>query len=195
MDDASGSLPADKAQREQLLTWYWLEEYLFADVHKRFKQGERIGYFDFYSIIYWKRNASKKNIKKGLDKLRIKPWQLLRQVEAAGGPKQKLKVLRRVNGIGIAIASAIMAVCYPEHYTVVDSYVLTEYNESRKETVEGWVCLSLDSLTDERYLEYNKWCKELSHAWDCSLRDVDRILWTKVWKKGVVPPKSQADQQ
>jgi len=184
MAKTSGRRPIHKTEFGELLMLYDLETYLFQDVHEKFERGEPVSEFDFYCIIYWKRNASKTNIKKGLDKLRTKPWQLLRQVEAAGGPKQKLKVLRKVSGIGIAIASAILAVCYPDEYTVVDSYVLKMLKERGH--------LSDDSMTESRYLEYNQKCKTWSRKLGISLRRMDRLLWTKAWKKRVVPSELRA---
>jgi len=184
MAETSGLLPIDKAQREQLLKLYWLEKYLFEDeqgVHKKFERGEHIGEFDFYCIIYWKRNPSKAKIRKSLTELGAKPQDLLDEVRKAEEqePLAQVKALTKFKHIGVAIASAILAVCYPQRYTVVDSYILTMLAE------EGY--LSDDSMTIERYLEYNELCKRLSDAWGKSLRDVDRVLWTKEWKKRVVP--------
>jgi len=179
MAEASGSLPIDRAQRERLVKLYWLEKYLFEDVHERFEGGQRIDDFDFYSIIYWKRNASKTNIKKGLAKLGKTPGELLDELGQAQRLEDKFAVLTKVSGIGVAIASAILAVCYPEEYTVVDTYVLSMLKKGKH--------LSDGSLTVEGYREYNEWCKEESGKYDMSLRDVDRALWTKAWRERVEP--------
>ncbi|HAL62799.1 MAG TPA: hypothetical protein DCP08_10395, partial [Chloroflexi bacterium] len=180
MAETSGSLPIDRAQIERLVKLYWLETYLFTDVHEKFEQGEGISEFDFYCIVYWKRNASKTNIQKGLAKLGKTPAELLDEVRRAEEIEAKFEVLTQVSGIGVAIASAILAVCYPEEYTVVDTYVLR--------MLKDWGCLSDHSLTDERYLEYNKLCKRWSRELGISLRQVDRVLWAKAWKERVVPP-------
>mgnify|MGYP001106202592 CR=1 FL=1 len=185
MAETSPPLPIDKAEREQLLKLYWLEKYLFEDVHEKFERDEPIDDFDFYCIIYWKRNASKTKIQNSLKELHITPTDLLNEVRKAETDREKLRVFRRVKHIGPAIASAILAVCYPEKYTVVDTYVLSEYNEWCQKKLKEWRCLSVNSLTDEQYLEYNEWCKRLGDTWGKSLRDVDRILWTKAWKEGL----------
>jgi hypothetical protein len=175
MAETSACLPVGKTEIERLLRLYHLETYLFGDVHNRFERGESISEFDFYCIIYWKRNASKTKIQKGLAKLDKTPDKLLDEVRQVEGLEAKFAVLREVKGIGPAIASAILAVCYPEEYTVVDSYVLNMLKEME--------LLSGDSLTDERYLEYNKLCRGWSRKLGITLRDLDRILWTKAWKE------------
>jgi len=185
MAEISSSLQIDKAQRERLLKLYWLEKYLFDDVHDKFKRGQHIDDLDFYSIIYWKRSPSKTKIQDSVKESSITPTDLLNEVRKAETDKEKLRVLTRVKHIGPAIASAILAVCYPEKYTVVDTYVLSEYNKWCKEMLKEWRCLSVNSLTDEQYLEYNEWCKELSCTWGTSLRNVDRVLWTKGWKENL----------
>jgi len=177
--ETSPPLPIDKAQIEQLLTLYWLETYLFSDVHKKFERGEGISEFDFYCIVYWKRNASKTNIQKGLAKLGKTPAELLDEVRRTEEIEAKFEVLTEVSGIGVAIASAILAVCYPEKYTVVDGYVFN--------MLKDWGLLSDGSLNVEGYLEYNALCLGLSRTWRRSLRDVDRVLWAKAWKERVVP--------
>lgn len=179
MAEASGSLPIDRAQRERLVKLYWLEKYLLEDVHERFEGGQRIDDFDFYCIVYWKRNASKTNIKKGLAKLGKTPGELLDELRRTEEIEAKFEVLTEVSGIGVAIASAILAVCYPEKYTVVDGYVFN--------MLKDWGLLSDGSLNVEGYLEYNALCLGLSRTWRRSLRDVDRVLWAKAWKERVVP--------
>lgn len=178
MAETSPRLPIDKAERERLLTLYWLEKYLFGKVHEKFEQSRPIEKFDFYCIIYWKSNRNKTGIQKGLGKR--DPGQLfdeVRETEAAGKPKDTVKVLTKAKGIGIAIASAILAVCYPDKYTVVDSYVFNK--------VKDWGYLSDASLNDEGYLKYNELCKRWSHELGISLRQVDRVLWTKAWEEGL----------
>ncbi|MGB5931830.1 MAG: hypothetical protein WBH57_02020 [Anaerolineae bacterium] len=186
MADKSCSFPLDKAERERLRKLYWVEKYLFEDVHDKFKTGELIDDFDFYSIIYWKRNPSKPKIRDVLAELGKGPQDLLDEVRKAEGDKAKVEVLTKVKHIGPAIASAILAVCYPDDFTVVDQDVLT--------LVKDWGWLSDDSLTRERYLEYNQKCKEWSGKLGMTLREMDRVLWAKAWKKRLERWLSETDQ-
>jgi len=183
MAETSGSLSIDKVERERLLKLYWLEKHLFGKVHEKFERDEPdepIDDFDFYCIVYWKSSRNKTGIRNGLDKLDKTPGKLfdeVRKTEAAGKPKDTVKVLTKVEGIGIAIASAILAVCYPDKYTVVDSYVFKK--------VQDWGYLSDASLNDEGYLRYNDLCKRWSCELHISLRKLDRILWTNAWEEGL----------
>lgn len=187
MGKTSARLPIRKTEFSELLMLYDLETYLFQDVHAKFERGKPIDDFDFYCIIYWKSNRNKTGIRNGLGKLDPgKLFDEVRETEEAEKPKDTVKVLTKVKGIGIAIASAILAVCYPDKYTVVDSYVFKKVKE--------WGYLPDASLNDEGYLKYNELCKEWSHKYRIPLRDVDRILWTKAWKKRVVPSQSRTGQ-
>lgn len=183
MAKTSSRRPIRKTEFWELLTLYDLETYLFQDVHEKFKRGDRICEFDFYCIIDWKSRRNKPGIKKGLRK--SDPGKLFDEVREAKEPKAKVEALTKVKGIGIAIASAILAVCYPDNFTVVDSYILDMLKEG------GY--LSNASLTpEERYLEYNEKCNGWSRKERISLRRMDRLLWTKAWKKRVVPSELRA---
>ena len=48
----------------------------------------------------------------------------MREVSKAPKPADKVKSLLDIKGIGIPIASAILAVCYPKLFTVLDSRAL-----------------------------------------------------------------------
>lgn len=182
MTKTSARLPIRRTEFGELLMWYDLEDYLFHDVHEQFERGECICEFDFYCIVDWKSRRNKPEIKKGLGQLGMKPWHLLRRVEAADGLEDKLKVLTEVNGSGIAIASAILAVCCPEKYTVVDTYILRMLDMLASDEY-----ISDDAKGVKLYIEYNEKCKRWSRKLGISLKRTDKLLWTKAWKERVVP--------
>jgi len=175
MAENSGSVPMDEAERERLLALYNLEDHLFTCVHEKFKQRKHISPFDFYCVVYWKSNRNRKGIREGLGK--SDPGKLFDEVREARKPKAKVEALIKVKGIGIAIASAILAVCYPEEYSVVDSLVF--------KLVKKWGYLSDASLNVGGYLRYNEWCLERRDEWRIKLREVDRIVWRKAWEEGL----------
>ncbi len=79
-----------------------------------------------------------------------------------------LKALQKVPGIGLATATAILTVCYPDDFTIIDRRVL-ESLKLRPNT-EDW--------TAEEYIrEFLPKIKEYARTWCCSLRDADRALW------------------
>jgi len=80
-----------------------------------------------------------------------------------------LKTLTSVPGIGLATATAILTVCYPDDFTIIDWRVLAQLGLSRVAT---------DAWTAEEYLErYLPAVRERARIWGCTLRDADRGLW------------------
>lgn len=97
--------------------YYFLEQYLFKDVSNNFKNHGFLTPEEFFAIVIWKRNASKTKIREGVRN----SGRTIREITSKIR-EQKLNVLLfpKIPGIGIAFASAILTVCYPDDFTVVD---------------------------------------------------------------------------
>ena len=103
-------------------------------------------------------------------------------VEDAGNANsdiQALKALVSVPGIGLAAASAILTVCYPEKFTIIDQRALETLDlfpsklreDERKE-------YKTDDWSPADYVqEYLPKVRDCSQRWRRSLRDADRALW------------------
>ena len=93
--------------------------------------------------------------------------------------EDKVKLLIEISFIGLPMASAILAVCYPDDFTVVDYRAIVSLKSL------GQVVLSNPSENLLAYLAYNQICKERAIEVGCSLRNFDRYLWAKVFYEGI----------
>src|SRR5438477_3026556 len=104
------------------LRYFDREHYLFEDVHQRFKDEHSLGAFDFFSIVIWKANRAKSKIARRILK---KPLKATRDLETrcraltkslynAADDKERFRVLIKDWGFALPMASAILAVCWPE---------------------------------------------------------------------------------
>lgn len=109
------------------LEYYDIEKYLFTKVHERFRQDGWLCAFDFFSIVRWKSNRSKGMIRQALcercSDLDQAVESLTGDIHEAADHEVRLKILLEVRGIGLSMASAILTVLYPDHFTVYDTRV------------------------------------------------------------------------
>jgi len=164
---------------KRYIKYYFLEEkYLFDEVNKSFhkRKGSYLTPQEFFSIIFWKRKPSGKKIALRWNKESIET--IIKKLNKAKTKKEKIKILTDINGIGIAIASAILTVCYPNDFTVIDYRVLNSLKELGVE-VKG---NPRENIKD--YLRYVDICKAEAKKYGLTLRDFDRALWAMDWYKG-----------
>jgi hypothetical protein len=167
----------DSVELAECLKLYYIEDYLFKQVHPRFGDGGAMEPFDFFAIVAWKSNRTKTKIKKGLDDAEKTVQGLMGEVAQAKTPRDKVEVLLQVWGIGLAVASAILTVCDPDEFTVLDYRAW--------DVLEG---ASLQGLpehypaTSDEYLDYCRVCRQLAERVGMRLRDLDRALWAKSWR-------------
>jgi hypothetical protein len=80
-----------------------------------------------------------------------------------------LKTLASVPGIGLATATAILTVCHPDDFTIIDQRVLGQLG-LEPATTSNW--------TEEDYCKrYLPRVQEWARTWNCTLRDADKALW------------------
>ena len=167
----------DRDQLNECLELYDVETYLFNQVSKRFEDDGTLEPFDFFAIVVWKSNRAKTKIKKGLEKAGKSVSELMTEVSQAVSLKDKVRILWDIEGIGLSVASAILTVCHPEVFTVLDYRVwevLTKAAVQDLPTRSSW--------SPEDYLQYCEVCRRLADRMDLSLRDLDRALWAKSWR-------------
>jgi len=167
----------DDAELNRLVRLYNLEDYLFEVVSRRFRESQTLDPYDFFAIVTWKSNRTKTKIMSGLANSGWSVPSLMHEVNAATNPQAKVGALLRVWGIGLALASAILTVCYPEEYTVLDYRAWEVLCESGVEDLPRRY-----PLTVEEYLQYCRACQRLAADKGVSLRDLDRALWAKSWE-------------
>src|ERR1017187_9320860 len=103
----------------EYLRYYFLEEYLFGEVHANFEKNKTLTPEEFLAIIIWKSNRSKTNVADGIEASEKTIAELMLQV-AEAEDLRKIELLSEIGGIAIPIASAILTVCYPKKFSVVD---------------------------------------------------------------------------
>lgn len=161
------------------LELYNLETYLFEAVSNSFHQHQTLTEFDFYAIVIWKSNRSKTKIQHGFKKQNQTVGDLLKAVYQADTDEERITLLLDIPGIGLPIASAILAVCYSDRFTILDYRARDILQEDGK-------TFARNLYTPAGYLEYCATCRELAQQHDLSLRDLDRVLWTRSWEQDLL---------
>ena len=161
-----------KEQMEEGLDCYDPENRVFPVIARKVKAGQELSDLDVLLIFKWKLGrVTGDNIKMihsdGLEKINC-------AVKVAGGPGRgekinALKTLMEIRGIKLAMATAILTVCYPDEFTVIDRRVLEVLGLSPAN--------SADWKVEKYFDEYLPRVKECSGSWGCTLRDADRALW------------------
>jgi len=167
----------DPQELRRLATLYDAKRYLFDIVSPRFAQTGTLPPYDFFAIVIWKSNRTKTKIARGLASIGKTVEALMREVSAASAPQFKIDLLLQVPGIGLAMASAILTVCYPDEFTVLD---YRAWDTLRSSNVPGLP--SRYPATTTEYLQYCLACKHFAQRVDLSLRDLDRALWARDWE-------------
>jgi len=177
MSTKAMSVKLDSVKLNQWLKLYDIERYLFKEVYRRFNDERTLEPYDFFAIIVWKSNRAKTKIKKGLARAGKSVRELMREVSQADTPEAKIETLLQIWGIGLPIASAILTVCHPKEFTVLD--------------YRAWATLKEAAVSDlpprypqsaQEYLQYCRACHHFADRMALSLRDLDRALWAKSWE-------------
>lgn len=154
--------------------YYFLEEYLFNEVTLKFRQHGYLEPEDFFAIIIWKSNRAKTKVLDGIIKSGETVKNITSKVYCSATREDKLRILTpAIKGIGIPIASAILAVCYPDDFTIVD------YRARAALKSEGVTINGDPSVNPKAFFEYVDVCKKLANDKGFSLREFDQELWGK----------------
>ena len=171
----------DPAEFARLARLYDLETYLLEAVAPRFAANHTLDSYDFFAIVIWKSNRTKTKIKQGLAAAGLSVETLMRSVSQADGPSAKVEALLRIHGIGLPMASAILAICYPGEFTVLD---YRAWNSLQELDVPELPAKPPHNVPT--YLQYCQMCRDLAEKLGLSLRDLDRALWARNWEKDLV---------
>lgn len=115
------------------------------------------------AIIDWKSSRPKRRIMTGNTPDEIS--EALRVAVSAKHVRTAVGVLFALNGVDVAMASAILTTIHPDRYTVIDWRALNALGVKK-----SW-------LTVDDYLEYLGFCKAKAAELAISLRDLDQALW------------------
>jgi len=162
------------------LRYFDREHYLFEEVHERFEKERSLGAFDFFSIVIWKANRAKSKIARKLlaskhkskKDLNARCRRLTRAIHAASDHKERLRILIKDWDFALPMASAILAVCYPDDFALYDYRVRDQIKDFPDLTTTN-----IDKLW-EGYQEYIANICKLAPD-QKQLRDKDRFLYGK----------------
>jgi len=168
------------ARMMDYLKYFDREHYLFDDVRSRFRVEHSLGAFDFFSIVIWKANRSKSKIARRLLKKETKTKRdlearcraLTKTLFDADNDKERLRLLIKDWGFALPMASAILAVCLPEKFTVYDYRVRDQLNSFPDLNTRNFEKLW------RHYQAYRAAVSKLAPK-SLSLREKDRYLYGK----------------
>ena len=169
----------NKWKEADFIKYYFIEDYLFNTVTENFRSRGYLEPEEFFAIVIWKSNRAKTKVKQGLLLKGVTVHDLTAALTKEPTLEDKVKLLIEISFIGLPMASAILAVCYPDDFTVVDYRAIVSLKSL------GQVVLSNPSENLLAYLAYNQICKERAIEVGCSLRNFDRYLWAKVFYEGI----------
>ncbi len=155
--------------------YYDLDDYLFRYVTARFAKQKTLNAFDFFAIVTWKSNRSTSKVKDGLKKANLTPRTLMAKVSACASDRDRLVELDKVAGIGVPIASAILTVCYPKHFTILDyrawdALLLLHFKKTNKGE-------PMPNNIDDYLSKYLPACQAMAKKHKMTLRELDKAMW------------------
>lgn len=153
-----------------------LEAYLLDEVGPHFRRTGRISPEDFWLLLIWKANRAKNIERRRLEKIGQKPFdevinEIAIDIKSASSHEERLRLLMKRWKMRLPIASAVLTVLYPEHFTVYDVRVCAQicgFGElaHRRFSTRTW----------EDYLRFVGAVREASPK-GLTLRQMDRYLW------------------
>jgi hypothetical protein len=163
-----------------------IEEYIFNVISKKFKDG--LDAIDFFIICNWKSNRILKLIYNGLkekckkDNLNIADYtkQLTRNLYEADDDK-RLDLLIDIEGVHLAMASAILTVLDKEKYTIYDFRACEHRDLNQFKKLKD---KEKGKITWKDYKEYIDAVKKIQKEENIiNLRETDKALWGKSFMK------------
>jgi len=152
-------------------------------VYNKFHKDGELTPSDFFAIVFWKRKPSGVKIASEWSGPSIE--EITKEFYNAKTREEKLDKLRSIKGVGIAIASAILSVCYPEEFTILDYRALNSLwkKEEQKCSISN-LPKKAEKFKYSDYFNYVDICKEVWKSHSSSLREFDRSLWAMDWLEG-----------
>ena len=155
--------------------YYDLENYILSDVGRSFRNHGQLNAFDFFCIIIWKDNKIKTKVARQLlarnSDIEKSVNELTRKIYSADSDRQRLWILIHEYKFRLTMASAILALLYPDNFTMYDPRICnTLKKNNRLAAIENF-----DTLW-RGYSEYIQ-CIRNYGPQHLSLRDKNRLIW------------------
>ena len=155
-------------KRKEKNEWFKSE---FSSIHNKIKNQDKLSYEDFLRIRNYKlQNSSTETIEK-IELITREAFQLAEKWDV----KNAIKKLDELEGVAIPVASAILAMKYPDKFAIIDRRVIEELNKREK---------FKDYIKDANiYEEYLKILKSKAEELGLSLRECEMKLFEQNQKK------------
>jgi hypothetical protein len=163
--------------------FYNLEKYLLEEVGERFRSSGVIDPVDLFMIFIWKANRAKTRVRDNLKRRAGGSFadaasKIAGALSQAKDHKERLGILMRDWGLRLPMASAVLTILYPDDFTIYDIRVCNSLQIPYKNL----------PFSDHCWQEYESF-KAAVHKNtppELSLRDKDRYLWGKSFRKDAV---------
>jgi hypothetical protein len=169
---------------ESGLDHYDMEGRVFPKIAIRVSAGQELTKHDVLQIMAWKLGHIKEsNSDTVSDENLVVINRAIKCVPKAGCSVDALETLENIHGIGLATATAILAVCYPEDFTIIDWRVSEMINFPTFLYQGGARKRNCPLFTASEYIaDYLPMVKKQREVWGRTLHDTSRALcglWVK----------------
>jgi hypothetical protein len=155
---------------------------VFPKIREKVSKQQGLSKRDILLILKWKLGRIKgSNAETVSDANLEKINEAIVDARKADGAIDALKALDKIPGIGLATATAMLTVCYPDSFTIIDERVLGSLDlypsgyEKKKKKKKKY---STDDWTAKSYVdEYLPRVRERKAQWSRTLRETDQALW------------------
>jgi endonuclease III len=139
----------------------------FEDIHKLIKNKDKLSHYDFLRIRNFKSNLFSSENEETINKITKESFQLAEKDKI----KEAIEKLLVLHGVGVPVASAILAMKFPNKFAIIDNRVI------RKLGKDQWLKTYLTN--SKTYEEYLLLLREKSEANKSNLRDFERNLFER----------------
>ena len=152
------------------LDCYSPETRVFPEIAKKAERGQELSQRDILLILKWKLTRIKDKNSKTVSKEKLNDInQAVKKSREVGFEIDSLEELDEIPGIGLATATAILTVCYPDRFTIIDQRALETLGLSPADTA--------DWTAKQYFNKYLPKVEDCRRGWGCTLRQADRALW------------------
>jgi len=154
--------------REKRLEW---DKEEFEELHNLIKLNDSLSHYEFLRIRNFKLELSSRANEKDIQKITKSAFESVEKDNII----EAIKKLKELDGVGIAIASTILAIKDPDKYCIIDRKVLT--NLGKKEWLKSYLS------NPKIYKEYLALMVDNAKKEGKKLRDYERELYEKKTNK------------
>ncbi len=150
---------------QKYIELYDTEKYLFDVISPKVKKSGYLSFNDFYQICMWKSARPKKRYLNNKESIESVTKRALLETDEG----RRIKILCELDGVGIATASAILTIIYPEKYAVIDVRDLEELNKIIKNKIGKTISINT-------WINYLAEMRKLAIENNATPREIDKAL-------------------